>query len=137
MQLYPAMCSLNLITGIFRLVIENLEYKVCFSHWLRDSQLRKYEVSLAYKIGEMSRFKGVVMSSGCLNRSEIRSPSDASCLIGLARFPENVIPSLTKNNGTIAIIHAFNRQTGKCAIILKRKNTSNNEEELSEKKTKQ
>ena len=97
------------------------------SNWLRDSQLRKYEVSLAYKIGEMSRFKGVVMSSGCLNQAEIRSPYDAAGLFGLARFPENIIPSLTKNNGTIALVHAFQRQTGKCAIILKRKNISNND----------
>ena len=48
-----------------------------FSGWLRDSQLRKYEMNLAYRIGEMSRFNGIVFSSGALSESEIRSPLDA------------------------------------------------------------
>ena len=69
----------------------------------------------------MSRFKGVVLNSGCVAENEIRSPSDAACLMALARYPENVLPSLTRKNGTIAVVHAYNRQTAKCAITLKRK----------------
>ena len=78
-------------------------------------------MNLAYRIGEMSRFNGIVLNSGCLSESEIRSPSDAAHLMVLARFPENKIPAVTKRNSTVGLVHAFNRQTGKCAIILKRK----------------
>ena len=91
-------------------------------------------MNLAYRIGEMSRFNGIVLNSGCLSESEIRSPSDAAHLMVLARFPENKIPAVTKRNSTVGLVHAFNRQTGKCAIILKRKAIST-ADDLPQKKT--
>ena len=95
-----------------------------FSAWFRDPHRRKNEIQLACRIGELSNYKGVVLSSDCKLESEVRSPSDAAALLSLAAFPENALPHLTKKNATCAIVNAYKRKTGKCAIVLKRKNAS-------------
>jgi RNase P/RNase MRP subunit p30 len=91
---------------------------------LRDPQRRKTEIQLAYRIGELSDYKGIIVSSGCLSESEIRSPGDAASIFHLVNYPENILPHLTKKNPTCAIVNAYKRKTAKCALILKRKTAS-------------
>jgi len=86
-----------------------------------DSQKRKNGIQLAFRLGEMSRHAGVVLSSESYNTSDIRAPSDASYLMALARFPENCLNSLVERNPTNCAVNAFKRKTRKCAVLLKRK----------------
>ena len=99
-------------------------YKLVFSSWFRDPLRRKNEIQLACRIGELSAYKGVILSSDARLVSEIRSPSDAAALMTLASFPENSLPHLTKKNPMNCLVNAFKRKTGKCAIVLKRKSTA-------------
>ncbi|CBY09240.1 unnamed protein product [Oikopleura dioica] len=99
----------------------NVQFEFNYSSWLMDSQKRKNGIQLAFRLGEMSRHAGVVLSSESYNTSDIRAPSDASYLMALARFPENCLNSLVERNPTNCAVNAFKRKTRKCAVLLKRK----------------
>ena len=69
----------------------------------------------------MTRYKGLVFSSNATRIDQLRAPGDAAHLLVLAKYAENSIGACTEKNGTVALVHAYGRTMGKCAIKLKRK----------------
>ena len=85
-------------------------------------------------MGEMTRYKGLVLSSNATRKDRIRAPEDAAHLLVLAKYAENALGSCTAKNSTVALVHAYGRQMGKCAIKLKRKTDDNDTVESSSAK---
>ena len=49
--------------SVLAALARNIQFELNYSDWLRDSGLRKRGIQLAYRLGEMARYKGIVRVS--------------------------------------------------------------------------